>query len=89
MRRLSFKVPIVVRYSVGLSIIFGILHATFARNIRWVTRYVVASPAAMLCLCHQELDYYLYISKYITSPFFEYTQQNLCQDSLSLTGIVN
>lgn len=54
-RRMSFKLPIVLRYSIGLSFLFGILHLTFSRSMRYVKHYVIAMPLFMVALCHEEI----------------------------------
>ncbi len=51
-RRMSFKFPIVLRYSIGLSVLFGILHLTFSRQAKHLRSHILIMPLYMIGLCH-------------------------------------
>lgn len=57
-RRMSFKLPIVMRYSIGLSFLFGIVHLTFSRSMKHLKHHVLAMPVYMIGLCHEEIYQY-------------------------------
>lgn len=61
-RRMSFKLPIVLRYTIGLSCLFGIVHLTFARSFKPLKKHLLAMPFYIMGLCHEEL-YQLYCIK--------------------------
>ena len=58
-RRISFKLPIVLRYSIGLSIFSGIVHVTFSRQARHLKKHLFMMPFYILGLCHEEAYQYL------------------------------
>lgn len=51
-RRMAFKLPIVIRYSIGGAIVFGIVHSAFAKNPAWMRRYFLATPLTCALLCY-------------------------------------
>ena len=60
-RKMAFKLPIVVRYSIGGAILFGMLHCIAARNPIWAKRYFYMTPVACAGLCYQDIFKYLQI----------------------------
>ena len=65
-RKMAFKLPIVVRYSIGGAIVFGMLHSIVARNPVWAKRYFFMTPLAGAGLCYQDIFKYLEIKGLIT-----------------------
>jgi hypothetical protein len=49
---MSFKLPIVLRYNIGFAVLFGIVHATYASNKKWLTKYFYLMPFGMAALCY-------------------------------------
>jgi|JI6StandDraft_1071083.scaffolds.fasta_scaffold15467_2 hypothetical protein len=58
LRRLSFKLPIVVRYTGMFVVLFGLLHTALARKIRF-RPYLLMSPLVAAFLCNEELRWWL------------------------------
>lgn len=54
MRHLSFKLPIVFRYTAMFVILFGLLHTTAKRRLTFKP-YLLMSPLVAGYLCHEEL----------------------------------
>lgn len=52
-RRMAFKLPIVVRYSIAASILFGILHSILGKNAVWIKRYMYIIPVTISALCYE------------------------------------
>lgn len=52
MRHLSFKLPIVLRYTGMAVLLFGLFHTIVARKLRF-TPYLLASPLFVGWLCHK------------------------------------
>lgn len=67
-RRMSFKLPIVVRYNIGFSVLFGIIHAIYAGNGKWLTKYFYLMPLGMVGLCYEDIHKYLQIKGIISRP---------------------
>jgi hypothetical protein len=67
-RRLSFKLPIVVRFNVGLALFLGVAHSIFANNSKWIIRYFYLSPLWFAFVCHQEIIKYLQIKNVLQRP---------------------
>jgi hypothetical protein len=44
-----------MRYSIGLSVLFGILHLTFSRKAHHLRNHILIMPLYMIGLCHEEL----------------------------------
>jgi phosphoglycerol transferase MdoB-like AlkP superfamily enzyme len=65
---MSFKLPIVVRYNIGISIVFGIAHSVIAGNTKWIKRYIYLIPLGMVFLCYDEISKYMQIKKIIERP---------------------
>jgi pyruvate/2-oxoglutarate/acetoin dehydrogenase E1 component len=51
-RRLSFKMPIVIRYNIGFAVVLGMIHSTMASNIKWMRRYFYMIPFGITFLCY-------------------------------------
>jgi hypothetical protein len=50
-RRLSFKLPIVIRYSISFPLGFGIIHGAIKQNFKYFRMHLMASPLYMAILC--------------------------------------
>lgn len=62
---MSFKLPIVVRYSIGISLVFGIVHSIIAGNTKWIKRYIYLIPFGIVLLCYDDISKYMQIKKII------------------------
>ena len=73
-RRMSFKLPIVIRYSIGTAILFGITHAVFAKNSVWMKRYCYMTPFFAAFLCHEEIIKYFQIQGYLSRSTYSHQE---------------
>lgn len=51
LRRLSFKLPIVVRYNFLFAFFFGFAHGLFAKRPSIILKYFMVTPIFMTLLC--------------------------------------
>ena len=58
MRRLSFKLPIVLRYSLFFSGLMGGIHMLIVSRKSPFKYWILASPLAMMGLCYEEIGTY-------------------------------
>lgn len=61
MRRLSFKLPIVFRYSVFFAFAFGLMHAFVVKRMRVVKYWTMLIPFEVGGLCYEEIWKYMSI----------------------------
>ena len=55
MRRLSFKLPVVFRYSVAVPVMIFLLHKTFTRKKNMFKYYAASIPLRATLLCYEEI----------------------------------
>ena len=61
LRRLSFKLPVVVRYNLIFAFFAGVTHAMFTRKPKVILTYYKLTPLGVGVLCYEEiLMYYNY-----------------------------
>ncbi len=58
MRRLSFKLPIVLRYCTIYVALFGLIHTIAAKDWRF-SPYLFTSPLLAVVLCQEEIKWWM------------------------------
>jgi hypothetical protein len=58
-RRMAYKFPVVVRYSLLVSGLIGLMHCLLARKLNRLVQHMAVSPLYMMFLCHEEIRAFL------------------------------
>lgn len=70
LRKLSFKLPAVVRYNVIFALFFGIFGAFYTKNMKTIMYFYRFLPITIPALCYEEIYRYYCFSQGMPPPIF-------------------
>ena len=70
LRKLSFKLPAVVRYNVIFAMFFGVFGAFYTKKMKTVLYFYRFLPITIPALCYEEIYRYYCFSQGLPPPLF-------------------